>query len=567
MGLQRKAIHMMLANPSLSPFDVIVEEIGGHDWALVDHLMMIHKLGQNLYVPDNEELSLRRMACRLAGLYINENIRAKCVVLVKDGCRASKPAVREMRNNRILPPHVTFFKTNLIKIENLMFEQFEVAGQKDRFYLFVNPSQQQRDHPRSPSKVPLLEQEPESRTFVGPGGYVVSSSAAADTTETLLKACASCQTIEADTSMVELANALVGASVMICTGDSDVIAVSAASLRPGVMIRMNNYSYTPDRPMHTSVFADVLMGEPLREVPKPASTQSSSWLPTFAVMCDVTVAQVPWLHPRTRKNHDALLQECGGKTFGRFLQRLHTAGVRGSLYVDALDGLFADGIEVAERRTLVSSERPRDALRELLRRKAVKRKKSCDREEERAEEEDDDDDKRQGPALPRQGNDKNVERLHLLYRQGQLPRGTHGRYLGLQKSGSYFYMMIKENVMRDPALRRRLLSFMVLCGTDYSVLPKGFGVQKLLNAVVTHKATFSRWCDRLWEAIAKDAACQYHALGKDLAYLGGVPRRTVHSYWTAENCKRFFGMMKYVFDLWSLNASERPGPDPVLIRC
>lgn len=484
MGLQRKAIHMMLANPLLAPFDVIVEEREQHDWVLVDHLMMIYKIRENDYVPDNEDLSLRRMASRLAGLYINENSHAKHVVLVKDGCCAPKPVVRERRNKQVLPPYVKFYKTNLRKIENLMFREFKVSGHKDRFYLFVNSSlvgrKQQRDHPGStPSKVPLLEQVPESRASVGPGGYVVSLSATAKSTETLLKACASCQMVEADTSMVELANALNRASVMICTGDSDVIAVSAASLTPGIVIRMNNYSYSSDKPMHRSLFSDVLMGESLVKVQraKRASLESSPWddgddEEAFAVMCDVTAEQVRCLHPRTRKNHNRLLQECEGKTVACFLQKLYMAGIRGSLYVALLDGLFADGVDAAKRRTCMSLEKARDVLRKSLQRTAVKHKKSCDQEEEERAEEDE----RQGglPPLVVGSNDKQIGRLCILYKNGQLPRGTHGRYLCLQKAGSYFYMRIKEDVRLDPALRRRLRSFMALCGTDYTC-PKALG--------------------------------------------------------------------------------------------
>lgn len=96
-------------------------------------------------------------------------------------------------------------------------------------------------------------------------------------------------------------------------------------------------------------------------------------------------------------------------------------------------------------------------------------------------------------------------------------------------------------------------------------LPKGFGVRKLLTAAVAHTDTFSRWCDRLWEVIAKDGACQRECLelGVDLAYLSRVPKKTVLRDWTAEKCKSSFETMKYVFDLWSLNPSELPGPEPV----
>ncbi|KAF1394416.1 hypothetical protein PFLUV_G00000050 [Perca fluviatilis] len=92
MGLRHNAIHAMLANPHLAPFELIDRPCLPQDWTLIDHLMVIHKVKESDYIEDDPQGSILSMARTLALCYVSENEGSQCVVLVKDGTRAQKPA-------------------------------------------------------------------------------------------------------------------------------------------------------------------------------------------------------------------------------------------------------------------------------------------------------------------------------------------------------------------------------------------------------------------------------------------------------------------------------------------
>ena len=69
----------------------------GADWTLI-----IHKVKDSHYIEGDSQASILSMARTLLCGYMSENAGSQCVVLVKDGVGAQKPAVREIRLNRVL---------------------------------------------------------------------------------------------------------------------------------------------------------------------------------------------------------------------------------------------------------------------------------------------------------------------------------------------------------------------------------------------------------------------------------------------------------------------------------
>lgn len=135
MGLKHKAIHAMLANPHLAPFELIDRPCQQQDWTLIDHLMIIYKVKESDYIEGDSQASIVSMARTLASVYISENAGSRCVVLVKDGPGAQKPAVREIRLNRAPVPHIEFCKRNLCAIEYTMMKLLADMGMKNKLFL------------------------------------------------------------------------------------------------------------------------------------------------------------------------------------------------------------------------------------------------------------------------------------------------------------------------------------------------------------------------------------------------------------------------------------------------
>lgn len=127
----------MLANPHLAPFEVVDRPCHQQDWTLIDHLMVIHRITERDYVQGDPHSSITKMARTLVLNYISEIKGSRCVVLVKDGSGAQKPAVREMRLCHTVEPHIEFCRRNLRTIEYTILMLLADMGMKNKVYLVV----------------------------------------------------------------------------------------------------------------------------------------------------------------------------------------------------------------------------------------------------------------------------------------------------------------------------------------------------------------------------------------------------------------------------------------------
>lgn len=106
---------------------------------------------------------------------------------------------------------------------------------------------------------------------------------------------------------------------------------------------------------------------------------------------------------------------------------------------------------------------------------------------------------------------------------------------------------------------------MALCETDYSIVPMGLGIKRLMIGVVTNYKSFSLWCQDLKSLLwglgsASPQDCDYYNMGMRLAGFTKVPERIRSKYWTEVNCGLMAKTMKYVCELWSLKRLT-PGPE------
>lgn len=390
MGLKNRAVHMMLANSNLAPFELVNPPERRQDWVLIDHLMTIFKVKPDDYVEAEHKLSIVNMARTLASRYMPDIRKAKHVVLVKDGHGAQKPAVRDARDKYQPEPHIQFCKDNLLAIEYTMMKLLCDAISDDKFFLITGANTNYVERTTQGSgkvthedcavatndgivvsfhnayieylsredDVSMLSEDyglsdvdpnyadgkisrPEGVngvflvTFAEPGNRTLA---------TLRDACLSCTSTEADTLMVELANILEG-SVTISSGDSDVIAVFAACARPGVTLRMDNLSYTNGRKMHTSPFGELLFASRRNRTAPPSLQELTSAENRFRVLCDTEegddsiILDVRGLHDRWESVFIA--QRCdAGVSLETLARYLYLGGIRGSVYTEFLGRLF-----------------------------------------------------------------------------------------------------------------------------------------------------------------------------------------------------------------------------------
>lgn len=617
MGLKHKAIHAMLANPDLAPFEVIDRPCEQQDWTLIDHLITIHKVKKSDYIEDDPRASIENIARTLAHGYILENAGSRCVVLVKDGAQAQKPAVREMRLNRIPVPHIDFCQRNLHDIEYTMMKMLADMGMKDKLFLvtgakgelceeellevtptdnlvsfhqkYLDTLKDQKHVDSQSQRTPGYEhgsiQRPERvcgvfvATFADPLTPQVS---------VLRDACLRCTSTEADTLLVELANVLKG-SVTVCTGDSDVVAVLMACGREGITMRIDNKSYHEHRVMHMSTFGELLFAIPQICTPKQLFKELTSSEDRFRVMCDITMED-EYLLQTTKMQHEAfeaILDEQGDVNCKINIARyLYLGGIRGSLYSAFMARFFESngrtklaGLKIlaegrVSRNTVCyifetlypasdksrmfdsNSDNPASSTGE-------KRKTSCLREQDVPELcLEDGVEYKVIPSKEEKDVLNSLKRLSNAYMKGIVPRGSHGRFLRLTQAGRYIYLSMKGAVLQDEKERTERLFFMVLCGTDYNIVPMGLGIKRLMTGVVTNSKSFSLWCQELkrllWGVSSED--CDYHNMGRKLADFTNVPVKIQSKYWTRVNCELMLKTMKYVCELWTMKR-PRPGPD------
>lgn len=639
MGLRHKAFHAMLANPHLAPFELIEKSQQLQDWTLIDHLMVIHKVKEIDYFEGDSHKSISSMARRLALDYALETQGSRYVVLVKDGARAHKPAVREMRLNSPVAPHIEFCKSNLRAIEYAMMKLLAIMGLENNLFLVTGAKEDLlKDEPRTsvdnlvsfhqkwnverqacgdgslfastledpkgpecdPSNIDPGYADRSINRPEGLSGVFIATFADPETTQVsvLRNACLLCTSTEADTLLVELANALTG-YVTVCTGDSDVLAVLTACGREGITLRMDNKSYHENLSMHKSSFGELLFDTPNNHPSVPPFMGMTS-IDRFRVLCDITAADDDdggdggdgdddddddHLLPRARKQHnafEAILDEydttkCNLKE--KVARYLYLAGIRGSLYCsflsvffesnaqERLDNLMRDVNQGSSAKTVSyvfetlcpASNNTLPSGCELMESPPStgdKRKRSCLEE----------------PEVPDLANvsrevDPIKEQKRLMsylkhmskaYMNGMVPKGSHGRFLKLIQAGRYFFVRIKT--FQDNRARMEKLIFMALCGTDYNIVPMGLGIKRLMTGAVTNHKSFSSWCrelERLLWDVSEAPSDDYFKMGTRLATFTNVPAKTQSKHWTESTCGLMFKTMKYVWELWNL---KRPKP-------
>ena len=619
MGLRHNAIHAMLANPHLAPFELVNKPCEQQTWTLIDHLMVIHKVKADDYIEDDPQASILNMARRLASHYRWEDSGSRCVVLVKDGAAAPKPAVTEIRENQCPGLHIKFCRRNLCAIEYTMMKMLADMGMKNKLFLVTGSNgdtveddiiegnmvsfhqkylacQECKDESvivKTREYVKPHEYETPDGCHTGsidrPAGFegvFVATFANPETIEvsTLRDACLQCKNVEADMLLVELANLLEG-SVTVCSGDSDVVAVLTASGREGITLRLENKSYREDQDMHTSTFGKLVFDFPNNRSSEFPFKEMTSTDDRFRMMCDIT-AEDQHLLQTARTQHDsfeAFLDKRVNVDFKEMAIRLlYLSGIRGSVYSTflALSNVWnvLEDFVVAKR--CVSNNMLCEIFKtlDLTSDKSVfseydsnkpspagkKRKMSCP-EENATMELNLDDSTETGVASNQKYNNvmNDFKRLSTAYMKGMVPRGSSGRFLKLKQAGRHFFMQTKGNVIRNETERMEKVFFMALCGTDYNTIPRGLGIKKLMTGVVTNYKCFSSWCKEMTSLLWNVNGCfgqnsnDYHKIGLKLAGFTTVPVKTRSNHWTAAKCESMAKTTKYVCEMWNL---KRPRP-------
>lgn len=157
-----------------------------------------------------------------------------------------------------------------------------------------------------------------------------------------------------------------------------------------------------------------------------------------------------------------------------------------------------------------------------------------------------------------------LKRLSNAYMKGIVPRGSYGRILRLNWAGWHFYLRMRGVVIRDDEERTERLFFMVLCGSDYNIVPMELGIRRLMTGAVTNHRSFAKWCQELKHLLWGTAEYSpqdrdYHNMGKRLAGFTKVPPKMQSTYWMEVNCGLMVRTMKYVCELWNMKRT-RPGP-------
>lgn len=564
----------MLANPHLSPFDVIERPGVRHDWMLIDHLITRFRVSPEDYVED-DIASIRNMARRLACLYAQEMGAAECLVLVRDGRGAQKPAVRSHRDRYPLAPHLDFCRRNADAIDYLMLKFLRDANAFPVVFIVDGQEWSSREVYGDPDCKCLVFDIAYNSYGIGastkPLGYrgacvyTVAGAKQSGHVEFLGAACKKTSSTEADTLMVELANNLPG-TALVCTSDSDAIAVLTACGREGLTLRLSNSSYANNRPMHDAVFGDMCATSAAAYSSMEDADFESSELrlqALYDVPCadncggDVEKRHVEWERIVLGRSERDLLA---------VTRYLYQGGIRGSVYGDFLD-----------RVSRLSAELRSDVARILVSR-AVSRGLKCvsretfdlfpDRKDAAPPSPEEYNAKRPHEGLD--ANDStiardqkqlhaNMHKLSKLYAEGKVPRCSHGRYLRLTAMSPNLYMRIKPHVLESQPLKRKHLMYMILFGTDYTRTFQGLGPKGLLKVGVSD--TLGGWCEELeaaWHTNDPDTSLSlYRGLYNRLATLAKIPTK-VRAGCSAQLASLTFRTMRYVYDMWRL---QEPKPD------
>lgn len=615
MGLKHKAIHAMLANPHLAPFEMVDRPTRRQDWIVIDHLMTIYRVKESDLVENEPRVSILNMARTLASCYVLESKFAHGIVLVKDGAKAHKPSVRDTRLKHVHAPHIDFCKRNLCAIEYAMMYILADMGMKDNFFLVVG-SKMQIENENEPChgadnlitfhRTYLEDQEKEQECLriettesdvesvnvnelsdVDPeyangsidrpagtnGVFLATFADPADSRVTLLRnACTMCRSTEADLLTVELANILKG-EVTVSTGDSDVVAVLTACGRRGLTLRMDNKSYPIDRDMHMSSFGELVFSCPNSSIcPHPMFVSSEG---RFRVLSDIT-GDDEYMFSAHRTRHLDFENFINAHSFDTedVSRGMYAHGIRGSVY-SVLLHWFSEGstedrlstLKIITSKGSVSSKRvvqilemlyPNNEDTEAQPHEAVnkrnKRKVVCLDDTLSL-----DKDANPGFVKDKKRLIHGLKGLSVSYMNGTVPLGSYGRFARLSRSGRYVYLRMKEQVLDSGRLKMEMLLFMILCGTDYNFVPYGLGIKRLLIGAVTNYESYSSWCSTVSSALRDGTEEDCLELGTRLATFTKVPEAITLQHWTRDRCNVMFLTMKYVLDLWTLK-TPKPGP-------
>lgn len=582
MGLKNQALHVMLANPHLSPFEVIDRPESKCDWMLVDHLITRFRVKETDYVEGDRVRSIWNMARTLADLYIRESWTAECLVLVRDGHGAQKPAVRPIRDRYQPAPHIDFCRRNADAIDYLTLKLLCEANVPQAVFIVTGQEwscAEALGEPEYEWPVYLVQYDTNGictadkpTGFLGAFVSTVATVCAKGHLVFLGAACKKSVSTEADTLLVELANSLPG-TAMVCTSDSDVIAVLTACGREGLTLRLTNTSYTSNRPMHTSVFGDMLMDSLSCVGLNDVNFQSSE----LRLQALYDVKQHDNVGGYVEERHgewEQLLQlalgqsaDAGSTEIGvqRVAQYLYQGGIRGSVYGEFLHRVTAlptdrknDLAKIIVTRTHdCRVNTPKCTFHETFElfhdccagtaAPPIESNKSKRPHDDRLTD--------HGPTA------KNVEigqkqmrtsmhRLSKLYAEGKVPRYSNGRYLRLSAMSSHLHIRIKSEVLESESVKHKHLVFMILFGTDYTRTFQGLGPKGLVKVGMDN--SFGSWCEELNTAWLNPATSfeQYHALYNKLAIMSKIAGKRIRC--DGQLASLTFRTMRYVYEMWRL---------------
>lgn len=505
MGLRNQALHVMLANPHLSPLELVDMPTEKQDGLLVDHPIIRYRVTATNYEEGNDIESIYKMATTLADVYARDQSVAHYLVMVVDGRGSQKPAVREIRNKYQPPPHIEFCRRYSDNIDLLTLKMLQQRNIFKGVYI-VNGRKWTPAPPSSESngKLPVFHFECDDEDWAITtnrpldGVHIMAHDEEEVALETgplasLGDACKNCVSTEADTLMVELANSLTG-DTMLHTCDSDMVAILTGSGREDLMLRMSNKSYNIDRPMHNSTFGDMLRSTG----PDHKTLDFSTSDLRMQELYDVEIRDKK-LWGSMKQYHDdwetiltrnLKLEDEKPEGLRLVATHLYKGGIRASVYgefllrVSQLPESHQD--EVAS--TLLGTARKskfngRVVFKETFdliacqgeRESPDSETKSVTTGAKRPRDEDGNPIVTKHPDSIRQQTFSNMRKLTNMYRDNKVPRYSHGRYLRMTQMSHLFHMRIKPEIFKEQDTRHRLLTSMILFGTDYTFNFQGLG--------------------------------------------------------------------------------------------
>lgn len=636
MGLRNNALHVMLANGRVAPFYIREPPLDQIRWTIIDHLITIYKIKESDYVEEQPVYSINNMAIRLCNIYAHECERTRYLVLVRDGSGAKKPAVYRQRKSQPTARHIIFYKQHALLIEYAVLRMLYERGFGDRVFFITGADMSFTNHSATfislhgksaagVTETTLLDNissalEKKDTLFGNtkpPGEHGVFMYTYADCNTSgyldMRLACLQCLGVEADTVMIELA-ANLQESKVVCTRDTDVVAILTAIGDTDTIVRLDNLSYRYNKSMFlTPSFYTSLVcnGWSVRE---PLNFQTET--DRLYTLCDVESGclTLPRDVPALHACWEVVITE-KTTSIEHAARLLYQNGIRGALYVDLLRLIFglpevADTIALATHICLLlqschSSDQalfqelfnavPRGTLVDavlnasyedrqlrcyailctlkpgplcdivdLYDENSASKRQRIDVQSIHNDYVDDDnggestapDSIKHTPSHVKITEKELLSRYRVLrrmYKENSIPEHTYARYLLLCNVGPYFYLSKKRCLMTKPEKRNIKLMFMILSGTDYTFTLPGLGGNRILTTVIMQRG-FGRWCldlIRIWEeGSATSAAIYDHAVR--LARLAGLSANKIKQTWTLETTNKCIRSMEYAYKLWTL---------------